>query len=140
MKKLDGQSLFNIFQVGDEAVYKEHGVEDLLDNSFIILGMVLNGFQNYNIIDEMYLQKYGKSYLSVRENIKVEYFSRLVKYLERLNDLKGDTISLLKDEFGEDLILEIFGELLKFLESIENYEECIVVKNCLDFFQEKVVE
>ena len=42
MKRLDGHSLFSIFEKGDEQIYKDLGVEDQLDNTFVLFGMVIN--------------------------------------------------------------------------------------------------
>ena len=41
MQPLDKNTLFSIFEVGDEEIYKEHGVEDQLNNPFVLMGMVL---------------------------------------------------------------------------------------------------
>ena len=51
MKKLNSDDLFNIFSIGDEEIYKEHKIEDLMDNTFIRFGMVVRGVENYCTID-----------------------------------------------------------------------------------------
>ena len=52
MKKLNSDDLFNIFSIGDEEIYREHKIEDLMDNTFILFGMVVRGVENYFIIDK----------------------------------------------------------------------------------------
>ena len=74
MKKLDTNQLFDIFQMGDEEIYKEHQVEDVLDNSLVLFGMVIKGVENYYIIDQLYQKKYQEQYDSVRDSIKLKYF------------------------------------------------------------------
>ena len=50
MQPLDPHTLFSIFEQGDEDIYKEHGLEDTLNNPFVLTGMVLRGVENYHII------------------------------------------------------------------------------------------
>ena len=40
MKKLNSNDIFNIFSLGDEEVYKEHKIEDIMQDSFVLFGMV----------------------------------------------------------------------------------------------------
>lgn len=141
MKRLDGKSLFDIFQVGDEEVYAEHGVEDVLDNSFVLLGMVIRGVENYYIIDQLYKKKYAEEYDSIRENIKLNYFMGLMKYLERIKEIQLDTLSIIEDEFSISAIEYAFSEMTDFFISIEYYEQCSILKKYLDLFSlNKLVE
>ena len=141
MKRLDSKTLFDVFQVGDEEVYREHGVEDILDNSFVLLGMVVKGVENYYIIDQLYQRKYGEVYISQRENIKLTYFKGLMKYLERIGEIHLDTLSMIEDEFGISAIDYAFSEMIELFISVEYYEECSILKKYLDLFSlNKLVE
>ena len=137
MKKLNSDDLFNIFSVGDEEVYKEHKVEDLLDNSFILLGMAIRGVENYFIIDKIYANRYGKDYDSVRDSIKLKYFNGLVNYLERINLSQSDTLLELLDEFGPQAIKYALEELLEFYEEREYYEKCAIIFKFYNLFFKK---
>lgn len=134
MDNLDTENLFKIFTSGDEEVYKEHGVEDVLDNSYTLLGMVIKGVENYYVLDLVYNKKYKESYTSVRNGIKLMYFTGLMKYLERIDMSRSDTLLLLKEEFGDQPILFAFQEMLSFFEEREYYEQCSVIKNIHDLF------
>jgi len=134
MKRLNSKSLFDIFQAGDEEVYKEHGVEDVLDNSFVLLGMVIRGVENYYIIDQLYKKKYAEEYDSQREIIKLKYFMGLMKYLERIKEIQLDTLSIIEDEFSISAIEYAFSEMTDFFVSIEYYEQCSILKKYLDLF------
>jgi hypothetical protein len=141
MKRLDTKTLFDVFQAGDEEVYKEHGVEHMLDNSFVLLGTVVKGVENYYIIDQLYKKKYGEEYDSQRENIKLTYFKGLMKYLERIGEIQLDTLSMIEDEFGIQAIEYAFSEMTEFFLSVEYYEECSLLKKYLDLFSlNKLVE
>ena len=52
---IDPNTLFSIFEQGDEQVYKEHGMEDHLNNPFVLMGMVLRGVENFHMMDMMYM-------------------------------------------------------------------------------------
>ncbi len=45
MNRLDPNTLFNIFEQGDEEVYKEHGVEEAQDNPYVLINMVVRGLE-----------------------------------------------------------------------------------------------
>ena len=137
MKKLNSDDLFNIFSIGDEEIYKEHKIEDLMDNTFILFGMVVRGVENYFIIDKMYANRYQERYDSVRENIKLKYFNGLVNYLERVKVLQGGTVEELKDEFGPQAIEYALEEMLEFYKELEMYEKCAIIFKFYELFFKK---
>ena len=127
MKKLDTNQLFDIFQMGDEEIYKEHQAEDILDNSFVLFGMVIKGVENYYIIDQLYQKKYQEQYDSVRDSIKLKYFIGLVRYLERIGEIPEDTLYIIEDEFGLQAIEYALQEMLDLFIEVEHYEKCTVL-------------
>ena len=136
MKRLDGHSLFSIFEKGDEQIYKDLGVEDQLDNTFVLFGIIINGVENYYIIDQMYSNRYGKLYYDVQDNIKVMYFSGLIKYLRRIAEFDSYTAHAILDEFGQSAITYSLEHLLYFFEQKEYYENCALIKKYLDIFDQ----
>ena len=137
MKKLNSDDLFNIFSIGDEEIYKEHKIEDMMDNTFILFGMVVRGVENYFIIDKMYASRFQERYDSVRENIKLKYYNGLVNYLERIEALQSDTVLFLEDEFGPQAIKYALEELLEFYKGLEMYEKCAVIFKFYELFFKK---
>ena len=137
MKKLNSDDLFNIFSIGDEEIYKEHKIEDMMDNTFILFGMVVRGVENYFIIDKMYTHRYQERYDSVRENIKLKYFNGLVNYLERIKALQVGTVEELVDEFGPQAIKYALEEMLEFYKELEMYEKCAVIYKFYELFFKK---
>jgi hypothetical protein len=127
MKKIDKATLFSIFEVGDEEVYKENGVEDILHDSYVLFGMVVRGVENYYIMEQMYVNKYGETFTSVRESIKLKYFIGLMRYLERIDISQGETLYELKDVFGEQAIEYAMKEMVDFFENLEMYEHCALL-------------
>lgn len=134
MKKLNSDDLFNIFSVGDEEIFKEHKIEDMMDNTFILFGMVVRGVENYFIIDKMYASRYQERYDSVRENIKLKYYNGLVNYLERIKALQSDTVLFLEDEFGSQAIKYALEEMLEFYKELEMYEKCAIIFKFYELF------
>jgi hypothetical protein len=127
MKKLDTNQLFDIFQIGDEEIYREHQVEDVLDNSFVLFGTVIKGVENYYIIDQLYQKKYQEQYDSVRDSIKLKYFIGLVRYLERIEEIPEDTLYTIEDEFGLQAIDYALQEMLDLFIEKEYYEKCTIL-------------
>lgn len=134
MKKLDTNQLFDIFLIGDEEVYKEHQAEDVLDNSFVLFGMVVKGVENYYIIDQLYKKRYGEQYDSVRESIKLKYFIGLVRYLERIEEIPEDTLYIIEDEFGLQAIGYALQEMLDLFIEVEYYEKCTILSKFQQLF------
>ena len=84
MQKLDPHTLFSIFEKGDEEIYKENNIEELLDNPYVLIGMVVTGVENFYMIDQMYMVKHEEDYSRVRDKIKLKYFTKLSRYLDRV--------------------------------------------------------
>jgi len=137
MKSLERDSLFSIFEKGDEEVYKDLDHKDELDNNFIIMGMVIRGVENYFLIDQLYFNRYGEHYVSVKEKLKLKYFIGLNNYLQRITEFDSKTASSLRDEFGNLAIVYALQTLLFFFEEKEMYEDCILIKKYLDIFSSK---
>lgn len=137
MKKLNSDDLFNIFSVGDEEIFKEYKIEDIMDNTFILFGMAVRGVENYFIIDKMYANRYQEKYGSVKESIKLKYFNGLVNYLERAKEIKVDTVEELKDELRPQAIKYALEEMLEFYKELEMYEKCAIIFKFHELFFKK---
>lgn len=132
MNKLDPNTFFSIFEANDELVYKEHQVEDLLENPYVLIGMVIRGLENYNLIDMMYLKSYPDQYQRVREIVKHKYFNGLYKYLVKLDSKENKGEFKIGDSFDRESVLYGLGTLLQFYEELEEYEKCAVIKRYMD--------
>lgn len=131
MQPLDKNTLFSIFEHGDEEVYKENNVEGLLDNPFVLIGMAVNGIENHHIMDLMYSRQYGNKYKFLKKSIKYKYYNKLFEYLKRINfnsfedfDI-GSTYELEKTYNGLNVLLYYF-------EVLEHYEKCAIIKKVQD--------
>ena len=80
----NSHKLFDIFHNEDEAIYEEHGVKKALDSSYVLMGMVVRGVENFHLMDVMYSRQYPKEYKRNRRAIAVKYFSKLLIYLNLL--------------------------------------------------------
>ena len=132
MKPIDPQSLFNLFEVGDEEVYKEHEVEDVLQNPYVLMGMVVRGLENYQLLDKLYLRNHKKHYSNVREDVKFKYFCKIYKYLSRINPNKFESKYVITENYDVVKVNVILNEFLTYFEGIEHYEKCAVVKKYID--------
>lgn len=131
---MDIDSLFNMFSVGDSEVYKENMVEDILDNSYVLIGMVIKGVENFYIIDQIYTSRFGETYVSSKDSIRLKYFTRLLQYLERVDLSQEDTLQDLVYEFGYNSMYYAFHEMLECFLEVEDYLKCAVVHKFIELF------
>jgi hypothetical protein len=140
MQPIDPNTLFSIFEQGDEQIYKEHGVEEVLNNPFVLMGTILNGMENYHLMDILYTKKYKENYEVVKNQVKFKYFLRMFNYLCRLDSEKFDEKYKISKAFDINAVLSALTTLLKYFEHIEHYEKCITVKNYIDLLIDRVFE
>ena len=138
MNKLDPHTLFSLFEQGDEEVYKEHGVESTLNNPYVILNMVTRGMDNYAIMDMLYMKNNPVNYKQVRSNVKYKYFTKLFKYLDRLDiDSIRNTKYVIGESYDLPNLIAKLDDLRLYFEEYEIYEKCLVIKNTIDILYEQ---
>lgn len=132
MQPIDPNTLFSIFEQGDEQIYKEHGLEDALENPFVLMGMVLRGIENFHMMDMMYMKQYPKEYKNVRQITQYKYFSKLFKYLQRIDSTNFNSIHKIGESFSKKEVDDALNYLRIYYEKIEHYEKCAVIKRYID--------
>lgn len=132
MKKIDPHTLFSAFEQGDEAVYREHGMEEQLQNPFVLMGMVLKGLEQYELMDILYTRNYGEKYKEIRSKVKLKYYLRLFGYLERIDSTSFEDIYQISLEYPIEETYTKLNDFLNYFESLEYYENCAVVKRYID--------
>ena len=135
MHKLDPHTLFSIFEKGDEEIYEEHNMTELLDNPYVLMGMVLRGVGNYRTMDLMHLKHFGQQYKEVRFKVRNQFYNKLFKYLDRIDITKIESRYTITEEFDSDDIFEGLNVLLVYFENREEYEKCAVVKSYQDLLK-----
>lgn len=129
MQPIDPNTLFSIFEQGDEAIYKEHGVEGALDNPFVLMGMVLRGIENYNLMDIMYMRQYPEHYKKVRRITKYKYFNKLYGYLSRIRTQDFNETYSIGESFEIKNVDRALNTLRGYYEGLEEYEKCAVIRD-----------
>ena len=140
MQKLDPHTLFSIFEQDDQEIYKEHNVEELLDNPYVRVGMVMTGVENFYLIDKMYILRHPEDYPTVRNKVKLKYFNKLFKHLETVTELEFKLIYDIGTDFELDRSIYAINELLYFYQEIEQYEKCATIKKYNDLLVGKKLE
>lgn len=140
MNKLNPDSLFSIFEQGDQEIYKEHKIEELLENPFTLLGTVVNGLENFHLLDKLYSFKYQDRYGEVRHKIQHKYYGRMYTYLLKIDI--GDMASVIHEDTHLDVgrIIELLYDLLLHYQHIEQYEKCGKIKKYTDLLLSKKLE
>ena len=140
MQPLDPHTLFSIFEQGDEEIYQEHGITDVLNNPYVLMGMVVRGMENYHMIDMVYNKRYPDEYKAIKGTIKSKYYNKLYGYLTRMDYSKFETIYSIGNSFDINEVHTSLFELLKYFEQKEEYEKCQIVKNFFDLLSEEVMK
>lgn len=140
MLPLDKNTLFSIFEQGDEEIYKEHSITGVLDNPYVLMGMVIRGLENWNIMDIMYKRSHPEEYAKVRSTIQVKYMSKLVSYLERIDNTKFESVYTIGESFDSKNVIMSLHRLLMYFEKIEYYEKCAIIKRYIDLLTEHLLE
>jgi hypothetical protein len=128
MIPLDKNTLFSIFEAGDEEIYKEHGLEDQLNNPFVLMGMIVKGLENFDMMDMLYTKRYPEHYKNVRDMTKYKYYNKLYMYLERIDTKNFNEKYTVGDSFGRENCFVALENMLRYYEKIEQYEKCAVIK------------
>lgn len=132
MQPIDPNTLFSIFEQGDEQVYAEHGQEGVLKNPYVLMGMVLRGLENWMLIDEMYMKRYPEDYKPVRNKVRWGYNDRLYGYLTSIDVDDSEGIYKIGESFNKVGVANGLNHLIKYYERYEEYERCAVIKKYLD--------
>lgn len=132
MQPIDPNTLFSIFEQGDEEIYKEHGIEEHLQNPFVLMGMVLRGIDNFHMMDMMYMRQYPSHYKKVRNITKYKYFNKLYGYLLRIDSDSFEDIYKIGESFDKVQTKNGLDFLREYFERLEQYEKCAVIKKYID--------
>ena len=139
MKQMDPHTLFSIFEAGDEEIYKENNVEELLENPYVLMGMVLRGVENWYIMDQMYTRTYPEQYKNVRSTIKYKFYNKLFNYLNRIPDNKFETVYKIGESFDSKEIMRGLNDMLYYYQDLEEYEKCGIIKNYIDLLSHDLI-
>jgi hypothetical protein len=138
MQPLNPHTLFSIFEKGDEEIYEEHNLTELLDNPYVLMGMVLRGIDNYHTMDLMHLKHFGDRYREVRFKVRNQFYNKLFNYLNRIDITKLDSRYTITEEYNSDDIFSGLNVLLVYFEKREEYEKCGIIKRYQDLLNLEV--
>lgn len=132
MQPIDPNTLFSIFEQGDEEIYREYGVKDALTNPTVLIGTVIRGIENWMMMDAMYLNRYPKTYKLERSSIRYKYYFKLYKFLTNIDLKKLDKDFDISKSFHTLEVENGIQHLIKYFEKREEYEKCAEMKKVLD--------
>lgn len=135
MNYIDPNQLFSIFEQGDEQVYKEHNIEDALQNPFVLMGMVLKGLENFQMMDMMYMKQYPEHYKNVRKITKYKYYNKLLGYLQKIDPNNVQGLWKIGESFEKPRVLQSLHDLMFYFEGLEQYEKCAIIKKYVELLK-----
>lgn len=135
MKKLSTHDIFSIFDLDDDQTQSRRTKDK--DQCFVALSTLISGVENYYLLDHMYLNRYGQSYVDVRQSLQVKYLSKLLKYVDRYDDIPLDTVHSIVDKFGDGSISFAFNDMLECFLQVEDYQKCATLDKLMKIFNVK---
>lgn len=136
MQKLDPKKLFSIFNASDESIYIEHNLQEVMENPFVLMGMVVRGLENFAIIDGMYTMKYKEDYEPYRAPVQEQFYNRLYGYLVRIDFTKFENIYVITEAYDKAGVFKALSHLLSYYVEKEMYERCAIIKKIEDTLRE----
>ena len=130
--KLNPNTLFSIFEQGDEEIYREHGMEHQLKNPYVLMGMVIKGLENFSLMCTMYENNFPREFKKNKENIRYKYYTRLYEYLTRIDSSNFSNLYTIGESFEASRVEGGLEHLMYFFESKEEYEKCAIIKKYIE--------
>jgi len=84
MKDINVDIIFEVFNQGDEIIYRNAGLEHVMDEDVILLNTAVRGIENYWKLDEIFSNKQGERYEDIRMQVKIKYFNKMYGYLKKV--------------------------------------------------------
>lgn len=135
MKEINLNNIFGVFDQGDEQVYERAGFSYLMEDDTVLLNTVIRGIENFWKLDEIYTNKFPDQYSTVRERVKIKYFSKMFKYISRINLTKLEPFYDTVGDLGYGTVENTLNEYLQHFVELEEYEKCSKIKKLLDIVQ-----
>lgn len=140
MNSLDPNKLFSIFESNEGMTNTSPEIKKVLDNPYVVFGMVLRGLENYHMMDVMYQRRYPEDYEEKKNTIKYNYFERLYNYLTRINLKSFEEVYKVTTSYPIAETCAALDEMIMFYESVEYYERCAKIKEYADTFHRVAVD
>ena len=125
MKKLNPDSVFQIFNQDDREIFQEAGMEHLMNEDYMLIGMAVKGIDNYEILDKINKEKLKELYLEIKDGVKYRYFCKMYDYLYRVKLNKLEDLFDFVQVLGVKDVYSSFEILLSYFREIEDYEKCL---------------
>lgn len=132
MKNFNISKIRDLFTKKDEQFYKEHNLLEELQDPFVLFNVVVRGVSQYNLLDEVYTNKFPEQYGVIRDGIRTRQFDYLFDLLQKVSLEERDIFSRTKEDLGKDVVEESLSQLMQHFIELEAYEKCSVLKKYLE--------
>lgn len=132
MKIINFEKIKDLFTKKDEEVYKEHNLQHLLEDPYVIFNTAIRGVTLYNLLDGTYRIRYPKEYPVVESSVRNNQFAYLYQLIVKVPLDDPKVFSDTKLDLGEGVVRDSLNQLLQHFIDLEEYEKCSVIKNYLE--------
>lgn len=131
MKKLDVNTVFEIFDQDDQVIYDQAGLSDLFNDDRVLLNVVIRGIENYWRLEELYTNKDPVRYEKIKYKVKIKFFNKMFGFLERVNLSNLEPFYDTVQDLGYGTVEVALQELLAHFVELEEYEKCSSISKIL---------
>ena len=132
MKDINVDTIFEVFNQGDEIIYRNAGLEHVMDEDVILLNTAIRGIENYWKLDEIFSNKQGERYEDIRMQVKVKYFNKMYGYLKKVGMRKLEPFFDTVGDLGYGTVENSLKEYLDHFIEVEEYEKCVIIHKLLN--------
>ena len=98
---------------------------------------VFKAVEDFDILDTMYIRRYGQPYILRKDIIKMQYYTKVIKHLVIIDVLQSDTVNEVLCRYPVDTISYILNQLIDCFVVQELYEYCAVIQKFMNIFNVK---
>lgn len=132
MKNFNISKIRDLFAKKDEEFYREHNLLEELSDPFILFNLAIRGVNQYNLLDEVYVNKFPERYGMVRSTIRNKQFNYLFDLLQKVSLEDSDVFFRTTEDLGKELVEDSLSQLMQHFIELEAYEKCSVIKKYLE--------
>lgn len=140
MQHLDKNTLFSIFEAGDEEIYEEHKVSHVLNNPYVLMGMVLRGLENWKLLSIICTRTYKERFVAQEPHIKHLYYTKLYNYLGRIDSEQFDLVYDIGDSYEASATIDSLYTLLTYFTGVEEYEKCATISKYFELMSSNIIK
>lgn len=139
MRNLNIQNLKNLFLKKQPEPQPEQDSTEESSNPYLNYSIAIRGVSQLELLDEIYMNRSPQEYSVVRNQVKIQQFDFIYKFLLKVPLEKDkDLIDFILNDLGKDEVLLNLNKLMLHFVELEEYEKCANIQKYLQKIEESL--